>query len=426
VRERRLLVSPTGPNILRRRELRSLAAALLAVVAGSLPVFLTASLAGQIEHNFVFGAELLGLSVALFHLTGVVVSPLTARLLQRTGVSGALRLSAVLAGSVSLSIAIFASSATQLSCLLMVAGVSNGVAGPAASVLLRQTVAARRHGLAFGTQQAGAPAAILLAGLAVPLVAVPLGWRWAFLGAGGIAAAATLAVPTLPRQRTRPLTTGAPRRRSEWSVLALLVIAAAAASSVGVAMVSFLVVCATGAGLSASAAGLLLGAVSLAAMIGRITFGLRVDHGRSEPLSTAFSLMIACTIGVTLLVANTPISIVLGALIIGGLGWTWHGVLMFAIVQHTRDAPVWAVGMLMSGVFVGAILGPLLVGTISTAASFQTAWVTCAALSLIPLVAVALARRQSTCRPDPHPAPGSSSRKRNAARAVVVPRSARP
>ena len=45
--------------------------------------------------------------------------------------------------------------------------------------MLKAEIAVERQGGAFGAQQAGAPAGSLLAGLALPAVAIPFGWRWA-------------------------------------------------------------------------------------------------------------------------------------------------------------------------------------------------------------------------------------------------------
>jgi predicted MFS family arabinose efflux permease len=386
----------------RPQELRPLVASLLGVVAGALPVFLTASLAGEIGRSFPLGRAQLGVTVALFHLVGMLISPAVGWVLPWTGPQGTLRLSAFTSATASLAIGLFARSSTQLVLLLMIAGLSNGIAAPTGSALLRSTVAAQRHGLAFGTQQAGAPTSLLLAGLAVPLVGVPLGWRSAFVGAAFIALLAGIVAPRVdgdqwparPRAATAGATTGSRCARGSRSLLVLLVPAAAAASAVGVAVVSFLVLSASQAGMSQSAAGLLLGGVSLAAVVGRIGFGLQVDRGRTEPLAAAIPLLLACTAGVTFLIPGTQMTIVIGALTIGSLGWTWQGVLALAAVRYNEDAPVWAVGMLMSGVFLGAILGPWLVGTLAGRTSFRTAWSVCAMLSVAPIVLVELARRR--------------------------------
>src|SRR5690606_13019603 len=50
---------------------------------------------------------------------------------------------------------------------------------PGLAILISGSVDDGRHGLAFGTKEASIPAATLTAGLAVPLIALTLGWRWA-------------------------------------------------------------------------------------------------------------------------------------------------------------------------------------------------------------------------------------------------------
>jgi MFS family permease len=366
-------------------------ASLLAVVAGVMPQFLTASMSIQIAGSFRFSHELLGVSVALFNLVGVGVAPLMNRVVSVIGIRTTLRLSATIACCTSLEIATVVSAAWQLVALLMIAGLTNAITVTAASALIRERVSGRNHGLGFGVQQAGAPTALLLAGLAVPLVSVPFGWRWAFAGLAVVALLAAISAPPVDDIASTAVWS-TPRSRRPRPVLSLLVLAAAGASAVAVGVVSFLVAFATSAQISASMAGLLLGAVSLASMAGRIGFGLRVDRGQADPIGSAIPLLVACTIGVTLLVVGTPAAIVTGALIIGGLGWSWNGILTLAVVRDNADDPVQAVGMLMSGVFAGSVVGPLLVGFVASQISFRAAWSACALLSLVPVLALVSVR----------------------------------
>ena len=53
----------------------------------------------------------------------------------------------------------------------------------------------QRQGLAFGAQNSGATLGALLAGLALPVVAIPLGWRWAFVLVAALALAAAALAP---------------------------------------------------------------------------------------------------------------------------------------------------------------------------------------------------------------------------------------
>ena len=73
-------------------------------------------------------------------------------------------------------------------------GLANAVSHPAANLSLAREVPAGRQGLSFGIKQAAIPVATLLAGLAVPTIAVTLGWRWAFAGGAALALAVAFLV----------------------------------------------------------------------------------------------------------------------------------------------------------------------------------------------------------------------------------------
>ena len=66
--------------------------------------------------------------------------------------------------------------------LLALAGVSNAITQPAINVFMADEVPLERQGLAFGIKQSAIPAAVLASGLALPLVALPFGWRPTFVG----------------------------------------------------------------------------------------------------------------------------------------------------------------------------------------------------------------------------------------------------
>jgi len=394
------------------RTLGALAAALLGVVAGTLPIFLTASMAAEIGQSFHFDALSLGVAVAVFHVVGLLISPRVSAIVRFTGIRWSLQVAAALAGTASVAIALWAHTATELICILAVAGISNGLAGPTASGLLHSAVPRSQHGLAFGVQQAGAPTSVLLAGLAVPALAIPLGWRPAFLSGAALAVLAALVAGSLPRTSTAASgqTAAAEPVRARDATLTLAA-AAAVASGAGVAMVSFLVLFATHAGIGRGVSGLLLMGVSIAAIFGRIATGTFVDRYGRDPLVATFAMFVGCSIALALLVQATPATIVAGALTMGGVGWAWHGTLTLAVTSRNQEAPVWAVGVLMSGVFAGAAAGPLLVGAVATRASLSTAWSICLVLSIVPLVLVVLVVRRGSDSDDVSLAAPSTARR---------------
>jgi MFS family permease len=371
---------------------RPIATAVAAVVAGVIPMFLTAALLPRIGADFRFGKVGLGVGVAGFHATSALAAPRFGHLVERWGAARCVEITAGIAALCSLAIAVGARSATAMVVLLTLAGLANGASGPAASALLSRTVPTRRRGLAFGAQQAGAPLAALLAGMAAWLVAGPLGWRSAFALA---ALTALLAAAIVPRQ---PLRAGPPAARrvrpQVGQSLRALVLAAALASATSTGMMAFLVTYAVDSGVSEQGAGVLLGVVSCVAMASRIGLGLAVDRWDGDALAIASGLLVASAVGCLVLTAATPALIAVGALTVGGLGWAWTGLFTLAVVKQHPDAPGRAVGVMMSGLFAGAVAGPLLVGVLARHGAYARGWVACAALAALAAATVAATRRK--------------------------------
>jgi MFS family permease len=135
--------------------------------------------------------------------------------------------------------------------------------------------------------------------------------------------------------------------------------------------------------------------VSLVATVSRIALGILTDRGGHDPLRPAALMLGASVGGYLLLAGGTPVVIVVAALVAGSLGWAWPGALTLAVVQRSPEAPAWAVGVMMAGLFTGAVGGPLVVGLLAEHEAFTAAWVLCAALALSAAATIALARRTS-------------------------------
>lgn len=362
------------------------------VASAVLPGFLTASMAPRIDDDFPFGASALGVAVSVFYVVSMVSSVPAGNLVERLGPRRGLHLAGATTAAGALGIAALADSVAALVGLLMLAGAGNALAGPAVSGLLRREVAVTRQGLAFGLQQAAAPAGALLAGLALPAVAIPFGWRWAYLAAAVLAVLAAAAVPRTGPAAEKSRPQGPPERR-EVTPVRLLAVTAALASAAGVALVSFIVLYAVDRGLSESQAGLLLAGVSLGAASSRVVLGALADRLRQEALRPVAAMLALSTAGYLLLIVGEPAAIVAGALLAGGVGWAWPGALTLAVVRLSPQAPAWAVGVMMTGLFAGAFGGPLTVGLLAGREAFTGAWIMCAALALTAAATVVLTRR---------------------------------
>jgi MFS family permease len=368
------------------------------VVAGVLPGFLTASQAPRIRDDFSFGDSTLGAAIAVFYVVSALASTPSGRVVERIGARRGMR-AAVAAVVVScLAVALLAHSAAVLIVALVPGALGNALASPAVSPLLQDHVDAERHGLAFGAQQAGAPLGALLAGLSLPAISVPFGWRWSFVAAAALSLAI---VAFIPADRTPPARADRAARVRLPRSVTILAPAAALASAAGVGFVSYLVVYGVDQGMSDAAAGLLLAGVSLASATSRLVLGAVADRSRGDPLVPAAGLLAASAAGYLLLIAGQPAVIVVAALLVGALGWSWPGALNLAAVRRAPDAPAHAVGVMLAGLFGGAVGGPLLVGLLAEHGSFTGAWIACAAFALLAAATLVGAIRLSPRPPGP-------------------------
>ena len=371
----------------------ALATGVALVVAGVLPGFLTASLAPRIRTDFAFGASSVGLAVAVFYVVCTATSTPCGRLVERIGARRGMRLGAASTAAGCLAIAAGAGSAAALIVLLAFAGLGNAMAGPAVSAMLKRRLAGHRHGLAFGAQQSGASLGALLAGLALPAVAIPFGWRWAFAAAAVVAIAAAALAPSGGDDERSAGAAAARLAHRGLGAVHALALAAVLASAAGVGFVSFIVLYAVHRGIDEGAAGVLLGGVSLATTLSRVGLGIAADRADTDPLRPVAAMLLASLLGYALLIAGTPALVVAGALLVGILGWSWPGALTLAVVQRSPGAPAWAVGVMMAGLFGGAIVGPLLVGLLAERGSFDAAWIACAGLAAAAAGTLAATRR---------------------------------
>jgi MFS family permease len=369
---------------------RALVTGVTLVATGALPGFLAAALAPRIRDDFPFPSSSLGLATAVFYLVSMVLSTPLGRLVERIGAVAGLRASAALTALACVALAALADSAAGLIALLGLAGVGNALASPAVSAALKYEIAPPRRGLAFGSQQAGASIGAVLAGLALPAVAIPFGWRWAYVGVAAIALAAAAAAPQriprpAPGERGRP-----PKGLGVVHAIGLTAFFASAAS---VGFISFLVTYSVEQGIDQSAAGVLLAVVSLCAATCRIGLGLVADRAGQDALRPVPAMFVVSAAAYLLLIVGEPVLIVLAALLAGSFGWAWPGALNLAVVQHSPQAPAWAVGVMLAGLFAGAVAGPLTLGILGDAGHFTAGWLLCATFSLLAAATVVAVRR---------------------------------
>jgi MFS family permease len=368
--------------------------AALAIAAGSatvLPGFLVGSLALQIRADLDVSVGAVAAGVTVFFAAGAIGAGPGGRLAERVGALRAIRgcllataACLVLAAAVAGSLGVFLT-------LLALAGLANAVTQPAINLFMADQVPLDRQGLAFGVKQSAIPAAVLISGLALPVLALPLGWRPTFalcaVGALAVASVVGRATSTFVAPPERPR---APRPSRK---LVITAVGAALASSGPNALGAYLVASAVDTGIAEGAAGVLAAAGSAASLLVRVVLGHRADRRSDYGFSTVVAMLAAGAIGFALLATDQPAPFVVGAIVAFAIGWGWPGLFNLAVVDLHREAPGAASGVSQTGIYVGAAAGPAAYGLLSAEIGYPAAWGVMAGLSLVAAGAMAYAAR---------------------------------
>ena len=366
---------------------------LLAVAAGTaavLPGFLVGSTALQIRSDLGSSVEAVAAGVTVFFFAGVVGAGPGGRLSERTGALPAMRSGILVTALCLLLAALVAHSLLVLLLLLALAGLANAIVQPAINLFMADQVPPERQGLAFGIKQSGIPGAVLLSGLALPALAIPLGWRPTF----AICALVPLAVALVLRRSAGSLRPPAERERPPRPTARLVLIAVGAAlgSAGPCALSAYLVASAVDTGIAEGAAGLLAAVGSVVALGVRLTVGARADRLGDYGFGMVVVLLTAGCAGFLLLATGAVVPFVAGALVAFGLGWGWPGLFNMAVVHQHRDAPAAATGISQTGIYVGAAGGPLAFGALSSLGGYGLAWIVTAALILLSAATFSVVR----------------------------------
>ena len=366
--------------------------AVAVATAGVLPAFLTGGLAVQIRDEMGFGSAALGLAVALFFLSSSTASVVMGRVVERIGAHRGMRLAVLGSAASLLCVAVFAGSWTGLVLCLVFGGLSNAVAHPATHLSLARQVPAGRQGYSFGIKQAAIPAATLLAGLAVPGIALTLGWRWAFAGGALLALGVAFCVP---RERIGGVEKVAEARSSDAPMgpLVLLAVGIGLGSAAATPLGAFVVESSVESGLEVGTAGLLLALGSAASIVVRVLFGRLADGMGGGRLRLVAGMLGAGAVGFVMLATGSPALVVPGVLLAFAAGWGWPGLFNFAVVKSNPGAPAAATGVTQTGASGGAAVGPVLFGLVVEAAGYGAAWLFSGVLALVALVAILAGRR---------------------------------
>ncbi|MPZ74504.1 MAG: MFS transporter [Nitriliruptorales bacterium] len=375
------------------------------VTLSVMPAFLVGGLAVLVRRELGLSEAQLGLAVSAFYASSALTAVWGGHLTERLGPEAAMGVAAVGSGASLLATGALARSWWSLVVFLALGGVANSIAQPATNLGLARRVRTGRLGIAFGIKQTNGPVATLIAGLAVPVVGLTLGWRWAF---GLLAAAAVgfaLVVGTRGSRHGDRLVAKVQISQLPMAELVMLAFANVAGTAAAAALITFYVESLVASGIDVGAAGLWFAVGSVVGTGARVTWGHVADRGRNDALGQVVTLQLIGVAGYVLFALTDSVpALVLSTFIAFAAGWGWFGLLLLAVVQRNPRAPGAASGIVNAGVSGGGIIGPPAFGWIVERSGYPAAWLaTAGALLVAAAFTIAARRRASAARDDTRP-----------------------
>ncbi len=363
--------------------------ALTVVVA---PVFLVGASAGRVGADLGRGSA--GVAVAIFFASAGLCAVPMGRIAERSGATVALRTGIVVAGVTSLVVASAVDHWWHLYVVLAVAGGAVGLVDTGAARAFVDTLPERRHGLAFGAKEASVPAASLLAGLSLPVLAERSGWRAGFVGVAVLAVVVLATVPaSIGVGRVSSSTDSA--TKVVWGPLVLFAVGAGLGTGAATASATLLVPAFEDRGWAESSAGILLAVASAASISVRLAVGLQSDRRSGFAWPAQWWLMAAGALGAATLAITQRggFGASAGAMVVIGLGWGWPGLAFQTATRITPEAPAVAAGVILAGLSLGGSAGPALFSALASSVSYRASWAMASAALGLGAVAVIAARR---------------------------------
>ncbi len=274
-------------------------------------------------------------------------------------------------------------------------GFSYGYTQPHTNALLMRRCTARLRAFAFGLKQAAVPAATLLASVAMPMLAGPVGWRPVFAGTAVLCGLAALLLARTVARGDRSAATQRVRGPALRGDVFLLALSGAGffGAMVGNGLGGFLVLSLTDRGASLSVAGLVATAGAALNIAVRLIAGWLIGRVPQAAWVALTGMFATGAVG-TALLAHGPLALAaVGALLAYGGGWGWAGLLHYVIGLPYAGREQRATAYSQMGVSLGAATGPMACGLLFTVNS-AAAWLVLTAAGVAAMTCALIARRR--------------------------------
>jgi MFS transporter, ACS family, hexuronate transporter len=283
-----------------------------------------------------------------------------------------------------------------LGCLAL--GLGNGMQNPAGSAAIMRWFPQSQRGFAMGIRQTGVPIGGMLAAGAAPLLALHYGWRSAYLAGGllSIIGAVLIIVayfdpPRKPSAGAAPMQSFRNLARNPQLLLLALIFNCQVFTQMA-ATTYFVLFLHETFGVPVVTAGALLVLVNIAAMVGRIGWGLVSDRkfqGKRRPVLIIITMLtVFSTLCAALIPPHTPLWLVgVLAILFGVSAFAWTGILGTLVIETVGAESAGTAISLVQGLSMPAtLLAPPLFGSLAdTTGSYRASWLV---LTLIGMVGV--------------------------------------
>ncbi len=369
---------------------RVVGAVVVATISTVYPGFLIGALSVQVSKDFGVSDARYGWFLGGFFLSAAAGSRLLGGVVQRVGPRR--QMTAALLGTaiINMVIALWVSSFWALIAALAMAGLLNAACQTAVNLALARA-RLERLGLAIAIKQSGMPTASLLSGLAVPLVALTVGWRWAYVGGAIFALVALVVVrqeiledphenagvagSALPHEP--PVVVSSRRALFLASVCAMFLAFCAGALN------AWTVASGVDAGINEGVAGLLLSVGAASGIVLRLVSGSMVDTMTARPFRVAGLTVLVGAAGMALLSVRLPGTHMVATVLAFAGGWIWPVFTNFGIIRTNQAAAGTATGVTQTGVYLGVFSAPVITGWLIDTAGYTVMWSVVAASALV-------------------------------------------
>lgn len=357
-----------------------------------LPVFLFSSSYLLIAADSPFSVTELGILVAVYWLIAAATSRHLSRLVGSFGARACLALAAGMSAISLVLVALLPIRDWQWYLLLLaLAGAANALAHPASNAMIISAVPPHRAATAFGLKQAAVPAAMMVAGFAVPILIAVSTWRNAFLAAGLFSSLLVLLLlmtrwPALLIPAFRPEAEGAGKAdgRLDGKLTSVSWLSALGTGQAN-AIAAFSVVIAVSIGFSEPMAGVLVGIAGLAGVLSRLVVGFLADHRVGGTFVTVSFMLLVGALGALAMVTQVELLYAIGLVSVYCFGWGWNGLVHF-LVSRDATTSAKATGQVQAGAYIGSAVGPVVFGLVADAWTALAAIAVCAAAAGIASV----------------------------------------